>query len=80
MSLIFFFVRWFNPDPYLNYLPVEHHASTSSFNAMLFVLTIIAIAERNIKKIGRFSVEKIGFVWSILMIIIPLLAIQILGE
>jgi hypothetical protein len=80
MSLIFFFVRWFNPDPYLNYLPIEHHASTSSFNVMLFVLTIFAITERNVKKIGRFSIERIGFVWSILMIIIPLLLIQILGE
>jgi hypothetical protein len=80
MSLIFFFVRWFNPDLFLNYLPIEHHASTSSFNAMFFVLTIFAIIERNVKKIGRFNVEKIGFIWSILMIIIPLLAIQILGE
>ena len=80
MSLIFFFVRWYNPEPFLEYLPVEHHISTSSFNAMLFVLTIFAILERNVKKIGKISVEKVGFIWSILMIIIPLIAIQILGE
>ena len=80
MSLIFFFVRWYNPEPFLNYLPFEHHVSTSSFNAMLFILTIFAIMERNVKKLGKFSVAKIGFIWSILMIVIPLLAIQILGE
>ncbi len=80
MSLIFFFVRWFNPDPFLNYLPVEHHISTSIFNAMLFILTILAIMERFVKKIGRINVPKAGFIWSILMIIIPIIAINILGE
>ena len=80
MSLIFFFVRWNNPNPFLDYLPVEHHISTSSFNAMLFVLTIFAIFERNVKKNGKNSIAKIGFIWSILMVIIPLIAIQILGE
>lgn len=80
MPLIFFLVRWNNSEPYLDYLPVEHHVSTSSFNAMLFVLTIFAIMERNIKKIGKFSIERMGFIWSILMIIIPLIAIQIFGE
>jgi hypothetical protein len=80
MTLIFFFVRWYNPEPFLKYLPVEHHVSTSSFNVMLAVLTIFAIAERNIKKIGRFSIERIGFSWSILMIIIPIVIINVLGE
>ncbi|UCF13731.1 MAG: hypothetical protein JSW06_05615 [Thermoplasmatales archaeon] len=80
MSLIFFFVRWYNPDPFLEYLPIEHHVSTSIFNGMLFVLTIFAIMERNVKKIGRFSVAKMGFIWSVLMIILPIVAINILGE
>ncbi len=80
MSLIFFFVRWYNPDPFLIYLPIEHHVSTSLFNAMLFVLTIFAIMERSVKKFGKISVPKLGFVWSILMIILPLVAIGILGE
>jgi len=80
MPLIFFLVRWFNPDPFLNYLPVEHHASTSIFNAMLFILTIFAIIERNIKKIGRINISKIGFIWSILMVIIPIIIIKIFGE
>ena len=80
MPLIFFFVRWNNPEPFLNYLPVEHHVSTSLFNAMLFILTILAIMERNVKKIGRFSIPKIGFIWSILMIILPIIAINVLGE
>jgi hypothetical protein len=80
MSLIFFFVRWFNADAFLTYLPVEHHVSTSSFNAMLFVLAIFGIMERNVKKIGRFRVTRMGFVWAVLMIIIPLVVINVLGE
>jgi hypothetical protein len=80
MSLIFFLVRWNNPEPFLQYLPIEHHASTSIFNAMLVVLTLFAIMERFVKNIGWFQVPKAGFVWSVLMIIIPLLAIIILGE
>ena len=80
MPLIFFLVRWNNPDPFLAFLPIEHHASTSIFNLMLIVLTPLAIMERYVKKIGRYSVSKIGFVWAILMILIPLLSIAILGE
>lgn len=80
MPLIFFFVRWFNPDPFLDYLPIEHHVSTSVFNAMLFLLTIFAIMERNIKKIGKLNIPKAGFIWSIIMIIIPIITINILGE
>lgn len=80
MSFIFFFVRWYNPEPFLEYLPIEHHVSTSILNAMLIVLTIFAIMERQVKKIGRFNVQKAGFIWSLLMIILPILAINILGE
>jgi hypothetical protein len=80
MSFIFFFVRWYNYDAFLNYLPMEHHYSTSIFNAMLFVLTIFAIMERFVKRIGSVSIPKAGFVWSILMIIIPLIAINVLGD
>ncbi len=80
MPLIFFLVRWNNPEPFLEYLPVEHHVSTSIFNAMLFVLTIFAIMERFVKKIGRFPIPKAGFIWSVLMIVLPILAINILGE
>lgn len=80
MTLIFFLVRWNNPQPFVQYLPFEHHASTSIFNAMLVVLTIFAIMERFVRSIGKFNVPKAGFVWSVLMIILPLLAIIILGE
>jgi cyanate permease len=80
MSLIFYLVRWFNPNPFLTNLPIEHHVSTSIFNAMLFVLTIIAIMEQSTKKLGKISVPKLGFVWSILMIILPSIAIAVLGE
>jgi hypothetical protein len=80
MSLIFFFVRWFNPDPFLTYLPVEHHLSTTLFNVMLIVLTIIAIIERFVKKLGKINIPKLGFVWSILMVILPLIVIGIFGE
>ena len=80
MSLIFFLVRWFNPDAFSIYIPAEHHASTSIFNAMLFIMVILAIMERFVKKLGRFKVEKIGFIWAMLMMILPLIAINILGE
>jgi hypothetical protein len=80
MPLIFFFVRWYNPEPFLEYLPIEHHASTSIFNVMLIVLIILAIIERQVKKIGRINVQKAGFIWSLLMIIIPILIINIIGE
>ena len=80
MPLIFFCVRWFNPDPFLAYLPVEHHASTSTFNAMLLILTPIAVTERYVKRIGRIQVSKVGFIWTMLMIIIPLLVIAIFGD
>lgn len=80
MSFIFFFVRWYNYEAFLDYLPMEHHYSTTIFNAMLFVLTVFAIMERFVKKIGSVSIPKAGFVWSILMIIIPLIAINVLGD
>ena len=80
MSFIFFFVRWYNSDAFLDYLPMEHHYSTSIFNAMLFVLTIFAIMERFVNKIGSVSISKAGFVWSVLMIIIPIITINVLGD
>ena len=80
MSLIFFLVRWFNPEPFLMHLPEEHHVSTTIFNAMLFVLVFLAILDRFVKKIGRYQVSKMGFVWAMLMLILPLISIQILGE
>ena len=80
MSFIFFLVRWFNPDPFLEFLPIEHHASTSIFNAMLLALVVIAIMERFVKRIGKINVPKMGFIWSLLMIIIPIIVINVIGE
>jgi hypothetical protein len=80
MTLIFFFVRWNNSRAFEDYLPYEFEDyDTIIFNAMLPVLTVFGIMERFVKKVGRFSVTKAGFVWSILMIIVPLLIIAILG-
>jgi hypothetical protein len=80
MTFIFFFVRWNNSAAFENYLPYEFEDwDTISFNAMLPVLMVFAIMERFVKKIGRFSVTKAGFIWSVLMIIVPLLIIGILG-
>jgi hypothetical protein len=80
MTFIFFFVRWNNSAAFENYLPYEFEDyDTISFNAMLPVLVVFAIMERFVKKIGRFPVPKAGFIWSILMIIVPLLIIGILG-
>jgi hypothetical protein len=80
MPLLFFLLRWFNPDPFLTYLPVEHEPSSSIFNFMLIILTPLAIMERYVNKIGRFEVSKIGFFWTILMIILPLISIGVLGH
>lgn len=80
MTLIFFFVRWNNSAAFETYLPYEFEDyDTISFNAMLPVLIVFAIMERFVKKIGRLPVPKAGFVWSILMIIVPLLVIGISG-
>ena len=80
MTLIFYLVRWSNPESFTNYLPAEHEVSTSIFNAMLLILVILAILERFVKKIGSFQVAKAGFIWAMLMIIIPILSIMILGQ
>lgn len=80
MTLIFFFVRWNNFESFETYLPYEQEDfDTIIFNAMLPVLTVFAIMERYVKKMGRFPVPKAGFLWSILMVIVPLLVIGILG-
>lgn len=80
MPLIFFVGRWSNPDPFLHYLPAEHEASTTIFNAMLFILIPLAAMERYVRRLGGFAVSKAGFIWSMLMIILPLLSIGILGQ
>ena len=78
MTLIFFFVRWNNNLAYSEYLPDERgDLDTIMFNVMLVFLTVFAIMERFVKKVGTFSVPKAGFIWSILMIIVPLLIIGI---
>jgi len=80
MTLIFYLVRWSNPEAFIDYLPVEHEVSSSIFNAMLLILVILAILERFVKKIGSFQVAKVGFIWAMLMILIPILSIMILGQ
>lgn len=80
MPLIFYLVRWSNPEAFTDFLPVEHEASTSIFNAMLLPLVILAILERFVKKIGSIQVAKAGFFLVVLMIIIPLISINILGQ
>lgn len=80
MPLTFFLVRWSNPDPFMDYLPAEQEISTTVFNAMLIILVPLAILERFVKNVGRFRVSKAGFAWAMLMIILPLLSINILGE
>lgn len=82
MPLIFFLVRWLNPESFINYLPMEHEISTSTFNALLLILSPIAVGERYAKKDGvsRSRLSWISFVLVILMLAIPLISIGILGE
>lgn len=80
MPLIFYLVRWTNPDAFVEFLPPEHEISTSIFNAMLIPLVILAILERFVKKVGFFQVAKVGFIWVLLMMVIPLISINLLGQ
>jgi hypothetical protein len=81
MTFIFFLVRWDNSEAFAKYLPYEQEdLDTVLFNAMLLVLTVFAIMERFVKKIGKFSVPKAGFIWSVLMVIVPLIAIGLSGD
>ncbi len=81
MTFIFFLVRWDNAEAYAKYLPYEQEDwDTVIFNAMLVVLTVFAIMERFVKKMGKFSVPKAGFVWSVLMVLVPLIAIGLSGD
>ncbi|MCX9083616.1 MAG: hypothetical protein OIN87_02320 [Candidatus Methanoperedens sp.] len=80
MPLIFYLVRWTNPGSFTEFLPLEHEISTSIFNAMLIPLVILAIMERFVKNIGGFQIAKAGFIWVVLMIIIPLFSINVLGQ
>jgi hypothetical protein len=80
MPLIFFLVRWYNPQPFLQYLPVENgiaDLSTAAFNSMFLVLTPLAVMERYVKKIGRMNVAKLGFLWAMLMMVVPLIIIAL---
>lgn len=79
MPLIFYLIRWTNPDAFAKFLPLEHEISTSVFNAMLLPLVILAILERFVKKIGIFQVAKAGFIWVVLMVVIPLISINLPG-
>jgi hypothetical protein len=72
MPLIFFVGRWPSQERFAEYLPKEFELPTIVFNLMLLVLAILGIGERYSSHIGRLRVSKIGFVWSILMIVVPL--------
>ena len=80
IPLTFFLVRWSNFESFADYLPMEHSVPITIFNAMLIILVVLAIMERFVTKVGRFEVTKVGFVWSILMIIIPLLTVNFIFE
>ncbi|MCJ7632109.1 hypothetical protein MUP77_06910 [Candidatus Bathyarchaeota archaeon] len=80
MPLIFFFIRWYNPLEFYGYLPLEHEISTSSFNLMLLPFTVFGIMERYVRKIGKLQVSLIGFTWSMLMIVVPMMSIVLLGQ
>jgi hypothetical protein len=80
MPLIFFMVRWINAAPYLTHLPVEHEYSTTIFNAMVLALMVFAIAGQYVKEIRGFSIQRAGFYWAVLMLIIPLASIGIFGQ
>jgi hypothetical protein len=80
MPLIFFMVRWINAAPYLTHLPVEHEYSTTIFNAMVIILMMFAIAGHYVKEIRGFSLQRAGFYWAVLMLIVPLASIGIFGQ
>jgi len=72
MPLIFFVGRWPNQERFAQYLPIEFELPTIVFNLMLLVLAILGVGERYTSHVGGYRLSKIGFAWSILMIIVPL--------
>ena len=80
MPIIFFISRWITAAPYLTYLPVEHEYSTTIFNAMVLILMVLAIAGQYMKEIRGFRLQRVGFYWAVLMLIIPLASIGIFGQ
>jgi uncharacterized iron-regulated membrane protein len=80
MPLIFFLIRWTHPSAFYTYLPLEHEISTSLFNIMLLPLTVFGIMERYVKTIGKLQTAFIGFSWSLLMVVVPLISIVFLGQ
>lgn len=80
MTFVFFMNRWLNPLPYMQYLPVEHEYSTTIFNVMVLVLVVIAIGGRYTKNIGKYDVQRAGFYWATLMLLIPLASIGLFGQ
>lgn len=80
IPLTFFLVRWPNFESFEDYLPTEQILSIAVFNAMLLILVLLAIMERFVQKVWKFEVAKLGFLWSVLMIIIPLLTFNLIFE
>jgi hypothetical protein len=80
MPFIFFMVRWVSSAPYLTYLPVEHEYSTTIFNAMVLILVVFAIAGHYGKEVRGFSIQRAGFYWAVLMLLVPLASIGIFGQ
>ncbi|MCL7412724.1 MAG: hypothetical protein M8353_03785 [ANME-2 cluster archaeon] len=80
IPLTFFLVRWANFESFADYLPVEQSVPIAIFNAMLIILVLLAIMERFVMKVGMFEVAKLGFVWSMLMIVIPLLTVNFIFD
>ncbi len=77
IPLIFFISKWSNPDLFSNILPDKDYMPIIIFNAMLFVLIPLAMMERYVKKFAGIDLSKAGFVWSVLMILIPLLVVNV---
>lgn len=80
MPLIFFLIRWNNPLAFDTYLPLEQEISTSLFNIMLLPLIVFGIMERYVRTIGKLQTSFIGFIWSLLMVVVPLISIAFLGQ
>ena len=59
---------------------MEHEYSTTIFNAMVLILMVLAIAGQYMKEIRGFRLQRVGFYWAVLMLIIPLASIGIFGQ
>lgn len=80
MPLIFFHSTMDRCSSVSHLPPGRARHSTAIFNAIVLVLMMFAIAGHDAKEIRGFGIQRTGFSWAVLILIIPLASIGIFGQ